>query len=607
MRRSSNLTEANFRICGTSPEFICRISIYRRFEWANIHVTFGGYARILALMTGIEIFANLVAAYDGKRAERSRKAFGSLIIIMGTTCMTMIVVGPAIYGLSDPTNEQVSVFTQTMNALLPAWASYAGTLIGIAVLLSACAAASQGVQNLALGLRYRHYIAATLGQRNKYDVADRPVWLMVGAICLIFLAFGTHEETYLALYAAGVFILLSMTGWAASKRLLRGIRQRSSSGAGKIAALIGTIIAALLTTGATIIIFEERFTEGAWIYFLLVPALYMVFTYYRNRLGTPPQVEERLGAIISEQRYLPTILEETKGDTAEFKKLIVPLDGSAVAEQVLATARSFARSFDAEIKIVAVDNKNDDAEKQTNLDEYLEMVSGLIKADGLTANCQVRTGKPSEEIAKFAREENADLIVMSTRGKFEVGQLLSASTTQKVLELTSTPALLIRPTENWRSRRSRFKRVLVALDGSEAAEQVLPFIRSFADKFDSKVLLLSVPEGSESENYRATVEKYLNDIAESLREEGYDIITLVTGSGPARTILDISEEEKVDLIMVASHGRGGIERSEHIAIGSVAERILQKTLCPVFLLPLRLRNGELQKVLEEKSISEKEE
>ena len=78
----------------------------------------------------------------------------------------------------------------------------------------------------------------------------------------------------------------------------------------------------------------------------------------------------------------------------------------------------------------------------------------------------------------------------------------------------------------------------------------------------------------------------------ALREEGYDIISLGTGSGPARTILEISEEEKVDLIMMASHGRGGIERSEHIAIGSVAERIVQKTPCPVFLVPLRKRNGE---------------
>lgn len=577
------------------------------FNLENIHYTFGGYARILALMTGIEIFANLVAAYEGRRAERSRKAFGSLIIIMGTTCMTMIVVGPAIFGLSNVNNEQVSVFTQTMDALLPAWASYLGTIIGIAVLLSASAAAAQGIQNLALGLRYRHYIAATLGQRNKYDVADRPVWLMVGVMCLIFLAFGTHEETYLALYAAGVFILLSMTGWAASKRLLREIRQKTSAGIGKTAALVGTIIAALLTSGATFIIFEERFTEGAWIYLLLVPALYFVFTYYRNRLGAPPSVEERLGAIISEQRYLPAVLEETKDDVAEFKKLIVPLDGSAIAEQVLATARSFARAYDAEIKIVAVDGKDGGEEVQAHLDEYLEMVSSLIYADGLNASCQVRAGNPSEEINKLAEEENADLILMSTRGKFEVGQLISGSTTQKVVENAAVPTLLIRPTESWRSRRSKFKRVLVALDGSEAAEQVLPFIRSFANRFLSKVLLLSVPEGSESENYRATVEKYLNDIAETLREEGYDIITLVTGSGPARTILDISEEEKVDLIMMASHGRGGIERSDHVAIGSVADRIVQKTPCPIFLVPLRKRNGESKKTEIKNSVIENEE
>ena len=558
------------------------------FHWENIHVTFGGYARILALMTGIEIFANLVAAYEGKRAERSRKAFGSLIIIMGTTCMTMIIVGPAIYGLSDINNEQVSVFTQTMDALLPAWASYAGTLIGIAVLLSASAAAAQGIQNLALGLRYRHYIAATLGQRNKYDVADRPVVLMAIVIAIIFLAFGTHEETYLALYAAGVFILLSMTGWAASKRLLRQLRQKRSGG--KLASLIGTLIAALLTTGATIIIFEERFFEGAWTYFLLVPILYVVFTYYRNRLGKPPSVEERLGLVISEQKYLPPVLQETIADEAAFKRLVVPLDGSAIAEQVLATARAFARSYEATIELIAVENK--DGDNQKDLNEYLELVAALIEGDGLSVEYHLRSGEPDKEIDKFSREIEADLIVMSTRGRFEVGQLLSGSTAQRVVERTSTPIMLIRPTDSWRSRRSHFKRILVALDGSEAAENVLPFIRAFANRFDSKVLLLSVPEGSESEGFKETVERYLEDIADALRDEGYDITTLVTGSGPARTILEISEDEKVDLIMMASHGRGGIERSEHIAIGSVAERIVQKTPCPVFLVPLRKRNGE---------------
>jgi hypothetical protein len=102
-------------------------------------------------MTGIEIFANLVAAYEGPAKLRSRYAFGSLIIIMGTTSLTMLIVGPAILAVADPMNHNVSVFTQTMDVLLPPPLPYIGTLIGIAVLLSAAAASAQGIQNLALG------------------------------------------------------------------------------------------------------------------------------------------------------------------------------------------------------------------------------------------------------------------------------------------------------------------------------------------------------------------------------------------------------------------------------------------------------------------------
>lgn len=232
---------------------------FEAFTPQYLNFTLGGYARILALMTGIEIFANLVAAYDGTRAQKSRKSFGSLIIIMGTTSLTMLIVGPAIFALSDVNNESVSVFTQTMDQLLPSWASYAGTMIGIAVLLSACAASAQGLQNLSLGLRQRHYIPADYGQKNRFDVADKPVWLEVAIVVVCFLLFGTHEETYLALYAAGVFILLSMTGWAASKRLLRELRAKFS--AVKALSLGGTIIAALLTSGATLIFSKNAFSR----------------------------------------------------------------------------------------------------------------------------------------------------------------------------------------------------------------------------------------------------------------------------------------------------------------------------------------------------------
>ena len=72
------------------------------FHPGYLHFTLSGYAHILALMTGIEVFANLVAAYQGTPERKSRKAFGSLTIIMGTTLATMLIVGPAI--LSSPTH-----------------------------------------------------------------------------------------------------------------------------------------------------------------------------------------------------------------------------------------------------------------------------------------------------------------------------------------------------------------------------------------------------------------------------------------------------------------------------------------------------------------------
>ncbi|MCP4426553.1 MAG: hypothetical protein GY803_18835, partial [Chloroflexi bacterium] len=174
-------------------------------------------------------------------------------------------------------------FTQTMDALLPAPLPLLGTLVGIAVLMSASAASAQGLQNLALGLKDRHYIPAVIGQRNQFGVADKPVWIEVGLACIIFLAFGTNEETYLAIYAAGVFILLSMTGWAVTKRLAREVREEFS--VAKMGLIVGTVLAAIITSGATLIIFQERLREGAWTYLLFIPILYAIHTYFRNTLG----------------------------------------------------------------------------------------------------------------------------------------------------------------------------------------------------------------------------------------------------------------------------------------------------------------------------------
>lgn len=552
----------------------------RAFTPQYFHFTLGGFARILALMTGIEIFANLVAAYDGTNAERSRKAFGSLVIIMGTTCLTMLVVGPAILALSDPSNLHVSVFTQTMDQLLPAPLPWIGTLVGVLVLGSAAAASAQGIQNLALGLRYRHYIPAWLGLRNRFDVADKPVWVEIAIVASCFLFLGTHEETYLAIYAAGVFILLSMTGWAAAKRLQRELRKRFT--AGSAATFFGTVIAALLTTAATVIIFEERFFEGAWTYLLFIPLLYVVFSRFRAQLGAPKPLEDHLGRFFGGQYLLPFQRHDIPEDDFGLERILVPLDGTALAEHALPVAQLLARTAAGSLHLVSVRPGPENGDSQRPADpaigEYLDRVAWSLQQGGVSVDTSIRLGSIPGEIGRYATEIRSDVIVMATHGRSRVDRLLGRNISRAVVERTELPVLLIRPTDAWTSRTTAFRKLLVCLDGSEGSEEVLPWARLIARHFGSRLLLLTVPE-SESEVPRLT--HYLESVSSALRDIGLPVESVVRGSGAVRTITDVAQTEACDLIMMATRGRGAPEDID-TEVGSVTDGVVQSAHCPVF-------------------------
>ena len=565
------------------------------FSSENLRFTLGGYARILALMTGIEIFANLVAAYDGKPRQKSRKAFYSLLIIMGTTSMTMLIVGPAIAELSDPTNETVSVFTQTMDQLLPEPLALLGTIVSVAVLLSASAASAQGLQNLALGLRMRHYIPSFLGKRNNYGVADKPVWIEVAVVSLCFLLLGTSEETYLALYAAGVFILLSMTGWAASKRLIGFLRttyEWRTAGA-----LAGTLIAALLTSVATIIIFNERFTEGAWTYLILIPALYFLFSYFRSRLGEPTAFEERLGLLVKESKHL--LVSDSTRD-ASLNQVMITLDGSEFSERALPAAISLCRSNGASLTLLSVNGKEkritdkdtDNIASSSNPGDkkrykatlnYLAEIAKTLKEDNIHSRFVVGVGDIADEISRQAQERAMDVLVMSTHGHTGAKRWLTGSIANKVTQQTTIPLLLVRPNNQEKPQSGSYKKLLVAMGGSKVSEQVLPHVKYMARVFDSEVILLSVPEDLESPNQVKIITRYLRDMADALIEEGLKAKIVVDGADPARMIIKLAEVESADLIMMATHGRGGLDR---LILGSVADAVIKSARCPVFLVPV---------------------
>ncbi len=554
----------------------------RAFHPQFIHFTLGGFARILALMTGIEIFANLVAAYEGTSAERSRKAFGSLVIIMGTTCLTMLVVGPAILALANPADPHVSVFTQAMDRLLPAPLPLVGTLIGVLVLASAAAASAQGIQNLALGLRYRHYVPASLGTRSRFDVADTPVWVEVAIVALCFLLIGTREETYLAIYAAGVFILLSMTGWAAAKRLRRGLRVQFTTAG--VATLVGTVLAALLTTAATVIIFEERFTEGAWTYLLFIPLLYAVFSRFRARLGPPKPLDEHLGRFHTGQYLLPFQRYDLSEGDFGLGSILVPLDGSALAEHALPVAELIARTTVGRLHLVSVrpsagqPGQGSDRGPGADIEAYLDRMAWTLRRGGLTVETSIQGGDIPEAIGRQATAVQADIIVMATHDRSRTDRILGRNTTTAVVRQTELPVLVIRPTAAWTSRGTAFRRLLVCLDGSEESEEVLPWVRLIARHFQSTVVLLTVPE---KEGEVPRLEQYLGSVAAAIRATGLSAETRVTGSGAARTITGVAQSEACDLIMMATRGRGAPETVD-TEVGSVTEEVVQSAHCPVF-------------------------
>jgi len=172
---------------------------------------------------------------------------------------------------------------------------------------------------------------------------------------------------------------------------------------------------------------------------------------------------------------------------------------------------------------------------------------------------------------------------MSTNGRSGFKRLIVDSVASQVIHLSDTPILLLRLSGDWHSHGTGFKRLLVAIDGSDYSEMVLPFVRLIAQHFSSEVLLLSVPVGNPSESYRNQIEQYLENVAAELREDGVQTSILVEGSGPARTIVRTSQAEMVDLIMLATQGRGGFDK---LMLGSVAERVIKNTPCPVFLVPI---------------------
>ena len=126
-----------------------------------------------------------------------------------------------------------------------------------------------------------------------------------------------------------------------------------------------------------------------------------------------------------------------------------------------------------------------------------------------------------------------------------------------------------------------FNKILVPIDGSEESESVLPFVRDIAPRFNSEVYLLGIGIGSKQRRINKLLEDHIADIATGLQGDTIHSKPVILYGRPADSILDYSRENGMDLIIMATHGRGGISRWW---MGSVAEKVLSQATVPILLI-----------------------
>ncbi len=278
-----------------------------------------------------------------------------------------------------------------------------------------------------------------------------------------------------------------------------------------------------------------------------------------------------------------------------YERLLVPLDGSELAEGALPFVEELARRFKSEIILLTATEANDYMERP--LRAYLEKRGEEFQSLGLKASPLVVKGNAGDEILEFSEQNDVSLIAISTHGRSGISSRWPlGSIASKLVEGSSIPILLVKPEEleTMYSER-RMKKILVPLDGSSLAEIVLSQVEELAKMMGSEVTLIRVVEpiapmarpfvGSMEEDIRSEAGKratdYLNEKEKELRDKGVAVKSEVLYGEAAETVLKYSEDNSMSLIAQATHGYGGISKW---LFGMITSKIVEGSPRPVLLV-----------------------
>jgi nucleotide-binding universal stress UspA family protein len=298
-----------------------------------------------------------------------------------------------------------------------------------------------------------------------------------------------------------------------------------------------------------------------------------------------------------------------------FSRIVVPLDGSPLSERALDPARALARYDQAELVLVrAADPERvlvpegpsigmlypdqSLAEARREAQRYLTSIQTAYGAEGQPVRVVVDEGDAAGAIVDAAEQTQAHLIVMSSHGYSGAKRWLLGSVAEKVLNGATCPVWVVRAP-------SLPQHVLITLDGSPLAEEVLVPALAVARGLRAQVTLLRIVPEYSSADLRALDEcergmgrrfvdevveeaaDYLCRVADRFGDEAVRLNTAVRSGPPADSILEFAERHEVDLVAMTTHGRTGLRRWIY---GSVTHKVLDQM--PVSMLVVRSRRAD---------------
>ncbi len=270
-----------------------------------------------------------------------------------------------------------------------------------------------------------------------------------------------------------------------------------------------------------------------------------------------------------------------------FVRILVPVDGSPLAEAVLEHLEPLVARTQAELLLVRaymlppVDVSYAALMAQMRADTERDMTAlvARLKSRGLNARGVVREGFAADTILRVAEEEGASIIAMTTHGRSGLPHFVLGSVTEKVARASPVPVLIVRSFVGAApARRDAIRRILLPVDGSDTSLQVVPAVAALAKALDATVVVLNVLEPGPA---NAAASPQIKEAYARLQAAHVRVEPALHQGDPASEILNACAGLDAHLIAMTTHGRSGLTRW---ALGSVTEKVLRAATVPLLVV-----------------------